>query len=80
MAAFEQPFQPLLQAGVRFYATLGNHDKASSPSADCPLVRGGEVMTRLDTRAFLALLVMFLGGPEQHGRHVHGRGHSLGAA
>lgn len=29
---FEQPFQPLLQAGVRFYATLGNHDKASNRS------------------------------------------------
>jgi DNA repair exonuclease SbcCD nuclease subunit len=31
MAAFE-PFQPLLQAGVRFYATLGNHDTASNRS------------------------------------------------
>lgn len=29
---FERPFQPLLQAGVRFYATLGNHDKASNRS------------------------------------------------
>ena len=29
-AKFEHPFQPLLQAGVRFYATLGNHDKASN--------------------------------------------------
>ena len=29
---FEQPFQPLLQAGVRFYATLGNHDKGSNRS------------------------------------------------
>ena len=29
---FEQPFQPLLRAGVRFYATLGNHDKGSNRS------------------------------------------------
>lgn len=29
---FERPFAPLLQAGVRFYATLGNHDKASNRS------------------------------------------------
>jgi 3',5'-cyclic AMP phosphodiesterase CpdA len=29
---FERPFQGLLQAGVRFYATLGNHDKASNRS------------------------------------------------
>ena len=27
---FERPFQPLLAAGVRFYATLGNHDKAAN--------------------------------------------------
>lgn len=27
---FERPFQSLLGAGVRFYATLGNHDKASN--------------------------------------------------
>ncbi|MFA5910505.1 MAG: metallophosphoesterase [Vicinamibacterales bacterium] len=26
---FERPFAPLLQAGVRFYASLGNHDKPS---------------------------------------------------
>jgi len=24
---FEKPYQPLLEAGVRFFATLGNHDK-----------------------------------------------------
>ena len=29
---FELPFQSLLGAGVRFYATLGNHDKASNRS------------------------------------------------
>jgi calcineurin-like phosphoesterase family protein len=29
---FERPFQPLLQVGVRFYATLGNHDKPSNRS------------------------------------------------
>ena len=26
---FEQPYKPLLSAGVKFYATLGNHDKAN---------------------------------------------------
>lgn len=29
---FEQPFQPLLDARVPFYATLGNHDKAVNHS------------------------------------------------
>lgn len=29
---FEQPFRSLLDARVRFYATLGNHDKASNRS------------------------------------------------
>jgi 3',5'-cyclic AMP phosphodiesterase CpdA len=29
---FERPFQPLLQAGVRFYTTLGNHDKPTNRS------------------------------------------------
>ena len=29
---FERPFQGLLSAGVQFYATLGNHDKASNRS------------------------------------------------
>jgi Calcineurin-like phosphoesterase len=27
---FERPFKPLIDAGVRFYASLGNHDKASN--------------------------------------------------
>jgi hypothetical protein len=27
---FERPYKPLLDAGVKFYASLGNHDKASS--------------------------------------------------
>jgi 3',5'-cyclic AMP phosphodiesterase CpdA len=29
---FEQPFQALLKGGVRFYATLGNHDKPANRS------------------------------------------------
>ena len=29
---FERPFQALLEAGVRFYATLGNHDKPANRS------------------------------------------------
>lgn len=28
---FERPFAPLLGAGVRFYASLGNHDRKSDP-------------------------------------------------
>jgi 3',5'-cyclic AMP phosphodiesterase CpdA len=27
VAKFEKPYQPLLEAGVRFFATLGNHDR-----------------------------------------------------
>jgi len=26
---FEQPYKPILEAGVRFYASLGNHDEPS---------------------------------------------------
>lgn len=29
---FEQPYAPLLQAGIPFYATLGNHDKPTNVS------------------------------------------------
>jgi hypothetical protein len=29
---FEQPFRSLLQSGVRFYASLGNHDRSSNRS------------------------------------------------
>jgi 3',5'-cyclic AMP phosphodiesterase CpdA len=29
---FERPYAPLLEAGVRFYATLGNHDQPSNRS------------------------------------------------
>jgi len=29
---FEQPYQPLLDAGVTFYATIGNHDDPNQPS------------------------------------------------
>src|SRR5882672_3814760 len=27
---FERPYKPLLDAGVKFYASLGNHDKTSN--------------------------------------------------
>jgi predicted phosphodiesterase len=30
VAKFERPYKPLLDAGVRFYASLGNHDRESS--------------------------------------------------
>jgi 3',5'-cyclic AMP phosphodiesterase CpdA len=29
---FERPYKPLLDAGVKFYASLGNHDKTSNDS------------------------------------------------
>jgi Calcineurin-like phosphoesterase len=29
---FERPYKPLLAAGVKFYASLGNHDKTSNDS------------------------------------------------
>jgi len=32
IAKFEQPFRPLLDVGVRFYASLGNHDDPSQRS------------------------------------------------
>lgn len=31
-AKFERPYAPLLEAGVRFYATLGNHDQPTNRS------------------------------------------------
>src|SRR3954449_11479079 len=37
---FEQPFRPLLDAGVRFYAALGNHDDPSQRSY-APFNMGG---------------------------------------
>jgi predicted phosphodiesterase len=38
---FEQPYKPLLDAGVKFYAALGNHDKQSE-SHYGPFNMGGE--------------------------------------
>ena len=32
VSKFEQPYKPLLEAGVRFYATLGNHDQPTNRS------------------------------------------------
>jgi Calcineurin-like phosphoesterase len=32
VAKFERPYGPLLEAGVRFYATLGNHDQPTNRS------------------------------------------------
>src|SRR5512139_4011974 len=30
VAKFERPYKPLLDAGVRFYASLGNHDEPAN--------------------------------------------------
>lgn len=38
---FEIPFRPLLETGVRFYATLGNHDRPTNISYP-PLNMGGQ--------------------------------------
>ena len=38
---FERPYKPLLDAGVKFYASLGNHDKTSNGTYK-PFNMGGE--------------------------------------
>ena len=39
---FEQPFKPLLDAGVKFYASLGNHDDPNDERLYKPFNMGGE--------------------------------------
>jgi 3',5'-cyclic AMP phosphodiesterase CpdA len=39
---FEQPYKPLLDAGVKFYASLGNHDDPSDESLYKPFNMGGQ--------------------------------------
>jgi 3',5'-cyclic AMP phosphodiesterase CpdA len=41
VAKFERPYGPLLEAGVRFYAALGNHDQPTNRSYP-PFNMGGE--------------------------------------
>ena len=41
MQKFEQPYRPLLDAGVTFYASLGNHDDQSNRLYK-PFNMGGE--------------------------------------
>src|SRR6266446_5147462 len=38
---FERPYRPLLEAGVKFYASLGNHDRTSNDTYK-PFNMGGE--------------------------------------
>jgi predicted phosphodiesterase len=39
---FEQPYKPLLDAGVKFYASLGNHDDPDNEPLYKPFNMGGE--------------------------------------
>ncbi len=39
---FEKPFQPLLDAGIKFYAALGNHDDPNQERLYKPFNMGGE--------------------------------------
>jgi hypothetical protein len=39
---FEQPYKPLLDAGVKFYASLGNHDNPGDERLYKPFNMGGE--------------------------------------
>jgi len=39
---FEQPYKPLLDAGVKFYASLGNHDDPNTERLYKPFNMGGE--------------------------------------
>jgi predicted phosphodiesterase len=54
---FEQPYKPLLDAGVKFYASLGNHDDPNGESLYKPFNMGGKryYAFRKDEVAFFAL-------------------------
>src|SRR5262245_19133944 len=39
---FEKPYKPLLDAGVKFYAALGNHDNAANQINYKPFNMGGQ--------------------------------------
>jgi predicted phosphodiesterase len=41
-AKFEEPYKPLLDAGVKFYASLGNHDDPNEERLYKPFNMGGE--------------------------------------
>jgi len=62
---FERPYKPLLDAGVKFYASLGNHDKTSNDTY-APFNMNGEryySYVRGDVR-FLVLDTNVLDGPQ----------------
>lgn len=54
---FEQPYKPLLDAGVKFYASLGNHDDPDNERLYKPFNMGGEryYAFRKGEAAFFAL-------------------------
>jgi predicted phosphodiesterase len=54
---FEEPYKPLLDAGVKFYASLGNHDDPNDERLYKPFNMGGQryYAFRKDKVAFFAL-------------------------
>ncbi len=63
---FEQPYKPLLDAGVKFYASLGNHDDAGTEAFYKPFNMGGKryYSWRSGNAQFLALDSTYM-NPEQ---------------
>jgi 3',5'-cyclic AMP phosphodiesterase CpdA len=63
---FEDPYKPLLDAGVKFYASLGNHDDPNDERLYKPFNMGGEryYAFRKDKVAFFALDSNYMDPPQ----------------
>jgi predicted phosphodiesterase len=63
---FEDPYKPLLDAGVKFYASLGNHDDPNEERLYKPFNMGGEryYAFRKDKVAFFALDSNYMDPPQ----------------
>lgn len=63
---FEQPYKALLDAGVKFYASLGNHDDPNDERLYKPFNMGGEryYSFRKDKVAFFALDSNYMDPPQ----------------
>jgi predicted phosphodiesterase len=63
---FEKPYQPLLNAGVKFYASLGNHDDPNDERLYKPFNMGGEryYTFRKGDVAFFALDSNYMDPPQ----------------